>query len=81
MIAVCCAVAAAAIARGSSVTGTMLGISACMHGISKARAVEATSRKANIHSRVSQPIAVPSASRPTIATLTTWQLRMMARRS
>ena len=59
----------------------MLGISACMTGISNARAVLATRRMANIHSRVSQPIAVPTASRTTISTLTTWQRRMMTRRS
>ena len=39
MIAVCCAVADAAIARGSSAIGTMPGSSACMVGISNARAV------------------------------------------
>ena len=81
MIAVCCAVAAAAIARGSSGTGTMLGISACMTGISKARAVLETSRNVNIHSRVSQPIAVPIASRTSMNTFTTWHRRMMTRRS
>ena len=81
MIAVCCAVADAAIARGRIMTGTMLGSSAWVTGISNARAVVDTSRIANIHSRVSQPIALPIPSRLSISTLTIWQFRRITRRS
>ena len=48
MMAVCVAVADAAIARGNSAGGTMPGTSVCMVGVSKARAVPLTNRMASI---------------------------------
>ena len=54
MIAVWLAVPDAAIARGNSAGGTMPGTSACMVGVSKARAVPLTNRMASIASRVEE---------------------------
>ena len=80
MIAVCCALADAAIARGSTVCGTMSGRIAWMVGISKARATPTTNRNVNIASRVSQPPTDPKRAHRGRG-LPTWVMAMTLRRS
>ena len=62
MIAVCDAEAADATARGSNRCGTSAGRSACIVGISNARAQPMTNTSAKIACSVIQPIALPAAS-------------------
>ena len=71
MTAVCWALAEAAIARGSSSVGTSAGTSACMVGISNARALPERNRIASMESRPSHPLAEPSASASAAAALAT----------
>ena len=62
MIAVCDADALDATARGSNRSGTSAGSSACIVGISNARAQPMTNTSAKITCSVIQPIALPAAS-------------------
>ena len=62
MMAVCVAVAEAAIARGNNCGGTRPGSSVCMIGVSKARATPVTNKIARNPSRLSQPPMVPIAN-------------------
>ncbi len=81
MIAVCCAVADAAMARGKSGRGTMPGTIAWRVGASKARAVPVIKIRVRIEPRSSQPCKVPSANKAAQIALITWQVPAMARRS
>ncbi len=81
MIAVCCALAAAAIARGSTDCGTMSGRIAWMVGSSNARAMPIRNMITKIRSRVSQPLSDPSASAIAASTLATWVTAITTRRS
>ena len=62
MMAVCDADALEATARGSNRTGTSAGNSACIVGISNARAQPTTNTSAKIATSVIQPITLPAAS-------------------
>ena len=81
MMAVCDADALEATARGSNCSGTSAGNSACIVGISNARAQPTTNTKAKMRCSVIQPITLPVASVATATIATSWHTRRMWRRS
>ena len=80
-MAICAADVDPAIARGSTLAGTIFGSAVCRLGCSKARPMPTQNAMASRRCGVSRPVAVANASTVTASASKTCAMKTMVRRS